>query len=176
MKPRLTKLAALAAPALLAALLTACASNAPQPPAAAEPPPAPVAQAEPEPAPPSGPYLHELLQEQPAALKAWQRMAASRKGAPHWIRQGSGPTEPAQRVQIKERNYWQGQVCEAHNCPNTFFFLLGEKRAFGLHANFSQPKKARPIYYGAPPAAEKAALKAQFDAALEQALQEENGQ
>lgn len=175
MKPRLTKLAALAAPALLAALLTACASNAPQPPAAEPPPPAPVAQAEPESPPPAGPYLHELLQEQSAALKAWQRMAASRKGAPRWIRQGSGPTEPAQRVQIKERDYWQGQVCEAHNCPNTFFFLLGEKRAFGLHANFSQPKKARPIYYGAPPAAEKAALKAQFDAALEQALQEENG-
>ena len=66
-------------------------------------------------------------------------------------------------------------LCQSHQCPNTFFFLLGETKAYGLHANFanSKPAKVRPVYYGAPPAAEKAALREAFEAERERQMADE---
>lgn len=92
-----------------------------------------------------------------------------------WIRKGEGPTSPAEEALINGKRYWQGSVCEQHNCPNTFFFLLGETKAYGLHANFAngKPAKVRPVYYGAPPAAEKAALREAFEAERERQMADE---
>ena len=160
------RLATLSACVAAIALLSGCfgsAEKAPAPQPEAQPAQtqsAPEPAAEPAAAEPEGPYLYNLLEDQPAK-KAWARMTASRKGAPAWIRKGEGPTSPAEEALINGKRYWQGSVCEQHNCPNTFFFLLGETKAYGLHANFAngKPAKVRPVYYGAPPAAEKAALR-----------------
>ena len=176
-----TRLATLTACVAAIALLSGCFGSAekapvPQP----EPQPTTQTQSAPEPAAepaaaePEGPYLYNLLEDQPAK-KAWARMTASRKGAPAWIRKGEGPTSPAEEALINGKRYWQGSVCEQHNCPNTFFFLLGETKAYGLHANFAngKPAKVRPVYYGAPPAAEKAALREAFEAERERQMADE---
>ena len=174
MKTRLT--ACVAAIALLSGCFgSAEKAPAPQPEAQpAQTQSAPEPAAEPAAAEPEGPYLYNLLEDQPAK-KAWARMTASRKGAPAWIRKGEGPTSPAEEALINGKRYWQGSVCEQHNCPNTFFFLLGETKAYGLHANFAngKPAKVRPVYYGAPPAAEKAALREAFEAERERQMADE---
>lgn len=171
-----TRLATLTACVAAIALLSGCfgsAEKAPAPQPEAQPA---QTQSAPEPAAaePEGPYLYNLLEDQPAK-KAWARMTASRKGAPAWIRKGEGPTSPAEEALINGKRYWQGSVCEQHNCPNTFFFLLGETKAYGLHANFAngKPAKVRPVYYGAPPAAEKAALREAFEAERERQMANE---
>lgn len=174
MKIRLVTLSACVA---AIALLSGCFGSAEKTPA---PQPTTQTQSAPEPAvepaaaEPEGPYLYNLLEDQPAK-KAWARMTASRKGAPAWIRKGEGPTSPAEETLINGKRYWQGSVCEQHNCPNTFFFLLGETKAYGLHANFAngKPAKVRPVYYGAPPAAEKAALREAFEAERERQMADE---
>ena len=174
------RLATLTACVAAIALLSGCfgsAEKAPAPQPEAQPAQtqsAPEPAAEPAAAEPEGPYLYNLLEDQPAK-KAWARMTASRKGAPAWIRKGEGPTSPAEEALINGKRYWQGSVCEQHNCPNTFFFLLGETKAYGLHANFAngKPAKVRPVYYGAPPAAEKAALRAAFEAERERQMADE---
>ena len=155
---------ALAVSAAVWAALSACSSNEPRPaePApeqAAAPVQPPAAEEAQEAKEAQGPYLYELL-EQPQARKVWARMSAGRKGkgAPAWIRKGEGPTEPAHQTDIGGTSYWQGSLCQQHNCPNTFFYLLGENKAYGLHADFSNLRKVRPVIYGAPPAAERAAL------------------
>lgn len=175
-----TRLATLSACVAAIALLSGCFGSAekapaPQPePQLAQTQSAPEPAAEPAAAEPEGPYLYNLLEDQPAK-KAWARMTASRKGAPVWIRKGEGPTSPAEETLINGKRYWQGSVCEQHNCPNTFFFLLGETKAYGLHANFAngKPAKVRPVYYGAPPAAEKAALREAFEAERERQMADE---
>ncbi|MDG9698262.1 Ivy family c-type lysozyme inhibitor [Ottowia cancrivicina] len=175
-----TRLATLTACVAAIALLSGCfgsAEKAPAPQPEAQPAQtqsAPEPAAEPAAAEPEGPYLYNLLEDQPAK-KAWARMTASRKGAPAWIRKGEGPTSPAEEALINGKRYWQGSVCEQHNCPNTFFFLLGETKAYGLHANFAndKPAKVRPVYYGAPPAAEKAALREAFEAERERQMADE---
>lgn len=106
-----------------------------------------------------GPYLYELLQERPHA-RAWQRMSAK---APGWIRKAAGPTAPATQVTLAGKTYWQGSVCQQHNCPNTFFFLIGEGRAYGVQGDFGNLRRLKPRFYGAPPQAERAALQAAFD-------------
>ena len=177
MKIRLVTLSACVA---AIALLSGCFGSAektpaPQPePQPAQTQSAPEPAAEPAAAEPEGPYLYNLLEDQPAK-KAWARMTASRKGAPAWIRKGEGPTSPTEEALINGKRYWQGSVCEQHNCPNTFFFLLGETKAYGLHANFAngKPAKVRPVYYGAPPAAEKAALREAFEAERERQMADE---
>ena len=174
------RLATLSACVAAIALLSGCfgsAEKAPAPQPEAQPAQtqsAPEPAAEPAAAEPEGPYLYNLLEDQPAK-KAWARMTASRKGAPAWIRKGEGPTSPAEEALINGKRYWQGSVCEQHNCPNTFFFLLGETKAYGLHANFAndKPAKVRPVYYGAPPAAEKAALREAFEAERERQMANE---
>ena len=174
------RLATLSACVAAIALLSGCFGSAekapaPQPePQPAQTQSAPEPAAEPAAAEPEGPYLYNLLEDQPAK-KAWARMTASRKGAPAWIRKGEGPTSPAEEALINGKRYWQGSVCEQHNCPNTFFFLLGETKAYGLHANFAndKPAKVRPVYYGAPPAAEKAALREAFEAARKRQMADE---
>lgn len=174
------RLATLSACVAAIALLSGCFGSAekapaPQPePQPAQTQSAPEPAAEPAAAEPEGPYLYNLLEDQPAK-KAWARMTASRKGAPVWIRKGEGPTSPAEETLINGKRYWQGSVCEQHNCPNTFFFLLGETKAYGLHANFAngKPAKVRPVYYGAPPAAEKAALREAFEAERERQMADE---
>ena len=174
------RLATLTACVAAIALLSGCFGSAekapaPQPePQPAQTQSAPEQAAEPAAAEPEGPYLYNLL-EDPPAKKAWARMTASRKGAPAWIRKGEGPTSPAEEALINGKRYWQGSVCEQHNCPNTFFFLLGETKAYGLHANFAngKPAKVRPVYYGAPPAAEKAALREAFEAERERQMADE---
>lgn len=174
------RLATLSACVAAIALLSGCfgsaeKASAPQPePQPAQTQSAPEPAAEPAAAEPEGPYLYNLLEDQPAK-KAWARMTASRKGAPAWIRKGEGPTSPAEEALINGKRYWQGSVCEQHNCPNTFFFLLGETKAYGLHANFAngKPAKVRPVYYGAPPAAEKAALREAFEAERERQMADE---
>ena len=175
-----TRLATLTACVAAIALLSGCfgsAEKAPAPQPEAQPAQtqsAPEPAAEPAAAEPEGPYLYNLLEDQPAK-KAWARMTASRKGAPAWIRKGEGPTSPAEEALINGKRYWQGSLCEQHNCPNTFFFLLGETKAYGLHANFAngKPAKVRPVYYGAPPAAEKAALREAFEAERERQMADE---
>lgn len=175
-----TRLATLTACVAAIALLSGCfgsAEKAPAPQPEAQPAQtqsAPEPAAEPAAAEPEGPYLYNLLEDQPAK-KAWARMTASRKGAPAWIRKGEGPTSPAEEALINGKRYWQGSVCEQHNCPNTFFFLLGETKAYGLYANFAngKPAKVRPVYYGAPPAAEKAALREAFEAERERQMADE---
>lgn len=175
-----TRLATLTACVAAIALLSGCFGSAekapaPQPePQPAQTQSAPEPAAEPAAAEPEGPYLYNLLEDQPAK-KAWARMTASRKGAPAWIRKGEGPTSPAEEALINGKRYWQGSVCEQHNCPNTFFFLLGETKAYGLHANFAngKPAKVRPVYYGAPPAAEKAALREAFEAERKRQMADE---
>ena len=175
-----TRLATLTACVAAIALLSGCfgsAEKAPAPQPEAQPAQtqsAPEQAAEPAATEPEGPYLYNLLEDQPAK-KAWARMTASRKGAPAWIRKGEGPTSPAEEALINGKRYWQGSVCEQHNCPNTFFFLLGETKAYGLHANFAngKPAKVRPVYYGAPPAAEKAALREAFEAERERQMADE---
>lgn len=175
-----TRLATLTACVAAIALLSGCfgsAEKAPAPQPEAQPAQtqsAPEPAAEPAAAEPEGPYLYNLLEDQPAK-KAWARMTASRKGAPAWIRKGEGPTSPAEETLINGKRYWQGSVCEQHNCPNTFFFLLGETKAYGLHANFAngKPAKVRLVYYGAPPAAEKAALREAFEAERERQMADE---
>ncbi len=175
-----TRLATLTACVAAIALLSGCfgsAEKAPAPQPEAQPAQtqsAPAPAAAPAAAAPEGPYLYNLLEDQPAK-KAWARMTASRKGAPAWIRKGEGPTSPAEEALINGKRYWQGSVCEQHNCPNTFFFLLGETKAYGLHANFAngKPAKVRPVYYGAPPAAEKAALREAFEAERERQMADE---
>lgn len=175
-----TRLATLTACVAAIALLSGCfgsAEKAPAPQPEAQPAQtqsAPEPAAEPAAAEPEGPYLYNLLEDQPAK-KAWARMTASRKGAPAWIRKGEGPTSPAEEALINGKRYWQGSVCEQHNCPNTFFFLLGETKAYGLHANFAngKPAKVRPVYYGAPPAAEKAALREAFEAERKRQMADE---
>ena len=175
-----TRLATLTACVAAIALLSGCfgsAEKAPAPQPEAQPAQtqsAPEQAAEPAAAEPEGPYLYNLLEDQPAK-KAWARMTASRKGAPAWIRKGEGPTSPAEEALINGKRYWQGSVCEQHNCPNTFFFLLGETKAYGLHANFAngKPAKVRPVYYGAPPAAEKAALREAFEAERKRQMADE---
>lgn len=175
-----TRLATLTACVAAIALLSGCfgsAEKAPAPQPEAQPAQtqsAPEPAAKPAAAEPEGPYLYNLLEDQPAK-KAWARMTASRKGAPAWIRKGEGPTSPAEEALINGKRYWQGSVCEQHNCPNTFFFLLGETKAYGLHANFAngKPAKVRPVYYGAPPAAEKAALREAFEAERERQMADE---
>ena len=175
-----TRLATLTACVAAIALLSGCfgsAEKAPAPQPEAQPAQtqsAPEQAAEPAAAEPEGPYLYNLLEDQPAK-KAWARMTTSRKGAPAWIRKGEGPTSPAEEALINGKRYWQGSVCEQHNCPNTFFFLLGETKAYGLHANFAngKPAKVRPVYYGAPPAAEKAALREAFEAERERQMADE---
>lgn len=175
-----TRLATLTACVAAIALLSGCfgsAEKAPAPQPEAQPAQTqsvPEPAAEPAAAEPEGPYLYNLLEDQPAK-KAWARMTASRKGAPAWIRKGEGPTSPAEEALINGKRYWQGSVCEQHNCPNTFFFLLGETKAYGLHANFAngKPAKVRPVYYGAPPAAEKAALREAFEAERERQMADE---
>ena len=178
MKIRLVTLSACVA---AIALLSGCFGSAEKAPAPQpEPQPTTQTQSAPEPAAkpaaaePEGPYLYNLLEDQPAK-KAWARMTASRKGAPAWIRKGEGPTSPAGEALINGKRYWQGSVCEQHNCPNTFFFLLGETKAYGLHANFAndKPAKVRPVYYGAPPAAEKAALREAFEAERKRQMADE---
>lgn len=178
-------------PAAALALLTACAStttstSAPQTPApasattsapasaspAAVQPPA--AAALPRTSPPAsaqanGPYLFELLKSDPAQ-RAWRSMAASRK-APQWIGRAEGPTVPTQALTLNGQRYWQGSLCQTHNCPNTFFFLLGADRAYGLHADLNQPHTARPVLYGKPPQAERAALQQAFEQARQQQIQ-----
>lgn len=174
------RLATLSACVAAIALLSGCFGSAekapaPQPePQPAQTQSAPEPAAEPAAAEPEGPYLYNLLEDQPAK-KAWARMTASRKGAPAWIRKGEGPTSPAEEALINGKRYWQGSVCEQHNCPNTFFFLLGETKAYGLHANFAndKPAKVRPVYYGAPPAAEKAALREAFEAERKRQMADE---
>ena len=174
------RLATLTACVAAIALLSGCfgsAEKAPAPQPEAQPAQtqsAPEPAAEPAAAELEGPYLYNLLEDQPAK-KAWARMTASRKGAPAWIRKGEGPTSPAEEALINGKRYWQGSVCEQHNCPNTFFFLLGETKAYGLHANFAngKPAKVRPVYYGAPPAAEKAALREAFEAERERQMADE---
>ena len=173
------RLATLSACVAAIALLSGCfgsAEKAPAPQPEAQPAQtqsAPEQAAEPAAAEPEGPYLYNLLEDQPAK-KAWARMTTSRKGAPAWIRKGEGPTSPAEEALINGKRYWQGSVCEQHNCPNTFFFL-GETKAYGLHANFAngKPAKVRPVYYGAPPAAEKAALREAFEAERERQMADE---
>ena len=175
-----TRLATLTACVAAIALLSGCfgsAEKAPAPQPEAQPAQTqsvPEPAAEPAAAEPEGPYLYNLLEDQPAK-KAWARMTASRKGAPAWIRKGEGPTSPAEEALINGKRYWQGSVCEQHNCPNTFFFLLGETKAYGLHANFAngKPAKVRPVYYGAPPAAEKAALREAFEAERKRQMADE---
>lgn len=175
-----TRLATLTACVAAIALLSGCFGSAEKAPAPqpeqqpAQTQSAPEPAAEPAAAEPEGPYLYNLLEDQPAK-KAWARMTASRKGAPAWIRKGEGPTSPAEEALINGKRYWQGSVCEQHNCPNTFFFLLGETKAYGLHANFAndKPAKVRPVYYGAPPAAEKAALREAFEAERERQMADE---
>ena len=174
------RLATLSACVAAIALLSGCfgsAEKAPAPQPEAQPAQtqsAPEQAAEPAAAEPEGPYLYNLLEDQPAK-KAWARMTTSRKGAPAWIRKGEGPTSPAEEALINGKRYWQGSVCEQHNCPNTFFFLLGETKAYGLHANFAngKPAKVRPVYYGAPPAAEKAAVREAFEAERERQMADE---
>ena len=174
------RLATLSACVAAIALLSGCFGSAekapaPQPePQPAQTQSAPEPAAKPAAAEPEGPYLYNLLEDQPTK-KAWARMTASRKGAPAWIRKGEGPTSPAEEALINGKRYWQGSVCEQHNCPNTFFFLLGETKAYGLHANFAngKPAKVRPVYYGAPPAAEKAALREAFEAERERQMADE---
>ena len=174
------RLATLSACVAAIALLSGCFGSAEKAPAPqpeqqpAQTQSAPEPAAEPAAAEPEGPYLYNLLEDQPAK-KAWARMTASRKGAPAWIRKGEGPTSPAEEALINGKRYWQGSVCEQHNCPNTFFFLLGETKAYGLHANFAndKPAKVRPVYYGAPPAAEKAALREAFEAERERQMADE---
>ena len=174
------RLATLSACVAAIALLSGCfgsAEKAPAPQPEAQPAQtqsAPEPAAKPAAAEPEGPYLYNLLEDQPTK-KAWARMTASRKGAPAWIRKGEGPTSPAEEALINGKRYWQGSVCEQHNCPNTFFFLLGETKAYGLHANFAngKPAKVRPVYYGAPPAAEKAALREAFEAERERQMADE---
>lgn len=174
------RLATLSACVAAIALLSGCFGSAekvlaPQPePQPAQTQSAPEPAAEPAAAEPEGPYLYNLLEDQPAK-KAWARMTASRKGVPAWIRKGEGPTSPAEEALINGKRYWQGSVCEQHNCPNTFFFLLGETKAYGLHANFAndKPAKVRPVYYGAPPAAEKAALREAFEAERKRQMADE---
>ena len=174
------RLATLSACVAAIALLSGCfgsAEKAPAPQPEAQPAQtqsAPEQAAEPAAAEPEGPYLYNLLEDQPAK-KAWARMTTSRKGAPAWIRKGEGPTSPAEEALINGKRYWQGSVCEQHNCPNTFFFLLGETKAYGLHANFAngKPAKVRPVYYGAPPSAEKAALREAFEAERERQMADE---
>ena len=175
------RLATLSACVAAIALLSGCFGSAekapapqPDPQPTTQPQSAPEPAAEPAAAEPEGPYLYNLLEDQPAK-KAWARMTASRKGAPAWIRKGEGPTSPAEEALINGKRYWQGSVCEQHNCPNTFFFLLGETKAYGLHANFAngKPAKVRPVYYGAPPAAEKAALREAFEAERERQMADE---
>ena len=166
------RLATLSACVAAIALLSGCFGSAekapaPQPePQPAQTQSAPEPAAEPAAAEPEGPYLYNLLEDQPAK-KAWARMTASRKG--------EGPTSPAEEALINGKRYWQGSVCEQHNCPNTFFFLLGETKAYGLHANFAndKPAKVRPVYYGAPPAAEKAALREAFEAERKRQMADE---
>ena len=177
MKIRLTTLSACVAAITLLSGCFGSAEKAPAPqpePQPAQTQSAPEPAAEPAAAEPEGPYLYNLLEDQPAK-KAWARMTASRKGAPAWIRKGEGPTSPAEEALINGKRYWQGSVCEQHNCPNTFFFLLGETKAYGLHANFAngKPAKVRPVYYGAPPAAEKAALREAFEAERERQMADE---
>ena len=175
-----TRLATLTACVAAIALLSGCfgsAEKAPAPQPEAQPAQtqsAPEPAAKPAAAEPEGPYLYNLLEDQ-TAKKAWARMTASRKGAPAWIRKGEGPTSPAEEALINGKRYWQGSVCEQHNCPNTFFFLLGETKAYGLHANFAngKPAKVRPVYYGAPPAAEKAALREAFEAERKRQMADE---
>ena len=149
-----TRLATLTACVAAIALLSGCFGSAekapaPQPEAqpaqtqsapeqAAEP-----AAAEPAAAEPEGPYLYNLLEDQPAK-KAWARMTASRKGAPAWIRKGEGPTSPAEEALINGKRYWQGSVCEQHNCPNTFFFLLGETKACMPTLRTANPPRSAP--------------------------------
>lgn len=106
-----------------------------------------------------GPYLYELLKER-AHQRVWQRMSAK---APAWIRKGAGPTSPATQVTLDGTTYWQGSVCQQHNCPNTFFFLIGKDRAYGVQGDFGNMSRLTPRFYGAPPKAERAALQAAFD-------------
>ena len=58
-------------------------------------------------------------------------------------------------------------MCQRHNCPNTFFFLLSAERAYGVHGDFgksaAQLKQLKPAFYGAPPQAERAALQTLFE-------------
>lgn len=174
MKTRLLALAAAAATAaLLSGCLSATSSQPENPPAQAtvEPPPQPqpqpqvvdeaTAQKNQDAAVSQGPYLYELLEDK-ATRKVWTRMT-NRKGTPAWIRKGEGPTEPTQLVEISGKPYQQATLCQQHNCPNTFFFLIGESKAYGLHADFSNPRKTRPVFYGAPPAAEKAVLQQAYE-------------
>lgn len=142
---------------------TAAPAASDTPAAAAAAPQAPASAAVVEVTPAEGPYLYTLL-EDAALQRAWAAMSAK---APRWVRDAQGPAVPALKVNIDGHTYWQGSVCQQHNCPNTFFYLLSAERAYGVHGDFGQKaaqlKRLKPAFHGEPPAAERAVLQALFE-------------
>ena len=101
---------------------------------------------------PADEYVFDVVQKPP--FKAlWRQMAASGPKL-RWVTEASGPTSPTRLVHIGGQAYLAESLCQPHNCPNTFFFVINRQAAYGYHVDMNQdPAKKR--FYGRPPLAVK---------------------
>ncbi|WP_158007352.1 Ivy family c-type lysozyme inhibitor [Methyloceanibacter stevinii] len=108
---------------------------------------------------PEGPYLPDLMKEQPAYLTAWKEMVAGEK-LPAWVdtftkTQGAVAT-PVKTIPVAGQPHTLGWICKPHDCGGNEVYVLfapEARQAWGLM--ISDDKRR---WLGNPDAAVQAAI------------------
>lgn len=108
---------------------------------------------------PEGPYLPDLMEKQPAYLKAWKAMVAGEK-LPGWVNtftktQGAVAT-PVKTIPVAGQPYTLGWICEPHNCGGNEVYALFAPDAHQAWGLLISDGKRR--WLGKPDAAVQAAI------------------
>ena len=87
---------------------------------------------------PEGPYLPDLMKEDPAYVAAWKAMVAGEK-LPAWVNKftktQAAVATPVTKVPVAGQPYTLAWICEPHNCGGNEVYALfapDARQAWGL--------------------------------------------